>query len=127
MIKIYGIKEKLGPVTKKLSDTISSCMADALKFPENKRAHRFFMLGKHEFYYPEGRTEAYTVIEISMIQGRSKESKKNLIKLLFQRIENHVGITPNDLEITISESPAHNWGFRGMTGDEAHLGYKIDV
>ena len=26
-----------------------------------------------------------------------------------------------------SESPACNWGFRGMTGDEASLDYKIDV
>jgi hypothetical protein len=32
-----------------------------------------------------------------------------------------------DVEITVNEAPASNWGFRGMTGDEADLNYKIDV
>jgi phenylpyruvate tautomerase PptA (4-oxalocrotonate tautomerase family) len=127
MIKIYGIRENLEPLTEGLSGTINSCMVEALKFPENKRAHRFFLLDRNEFYYPEGRSDAYTVIEITMISGRSKEAKKKLIKLLFKKIEEKVGIAPNDVEITISESPACNWGFRGMTGDEAHLNYKIDV
>jgi hypothetical protein len=32
-----------------------------------------------------------------------------------------------DVEITIREQPAHCWGFRGMTGDEAPLPHRIDV
>jgi phenylpyruvate tautomerase PptA (4-oxalocrotonate tautomerase family) len=76
---------------------------------------------------PEGRSDAYTVIEISMMEGRSVEAKKRLIKLLFQRIESAVGVDPTNVEITISESPASNWGFRGMTGDEASLDYNVDV
>ena len=62
-----------------------------------------------------------------MMAGRSVESKKKLIHLLFERIETRVGIKPVDVEITITESPACNWGFRGMTGDEAKLDYKINV
>ena len=30
-------------------------------------------------------------------------------------------------EICIQESPACNWGFRGMHGDEVKLNYKINV
>jgi len=63
---------------------------------------------------PEGRTEAYTSIEISMIEGRTSETKKKLIRLLFDRIQEQVGISHMDLEICIYESPACNWGFRGM-------------
>ena len=62
-----------------------------------------------------------------MIEGRSVEAKKTLIQLLFERIQERVGITYQDLEINIVESPAHNWGFRGMPGDEANLNYKIEV
>jgi hypothetical protein len=32
-----------------------------------------------------------------------------------------------DLEITIFETPKHNWGFRGLPGDEHELNYKVDV
>jgi 5-carboxymethyl-2-hydroxymuconate isomerase len=127
MIRIYGIKENLNPVKVKLSDVINQCMVDALAFPDNKRAHRFMPMDREDYFYPEGRTDSYTVIEISMMAGRSVEAKKKLIHLLFKRIENEVGIAPLDLEITITESPAGNWGFRGITGDEAKLNYKVNV
>jgi hypothetical protein len=127
MIKIYGIKEKLDPIKPTLSDVINGCMVDALLFPANKRAHRFIPLAKEDFYYPEGRTDAYTVLEINMIEGRSVAAKKKLICLLFERIQEQVGITYQDLEINIVESPAYNWGFRGVPGDEATLNYKLKV
>lgn len=50
-----------------------------------------------------------------------------LIKTLFEQIEKQLGISPVDIEITIKEQPAHCWGFRGITGDEAKLNYKINV
>jgi hypothetical protein len=87
MIRIYGIKERLNPIKSKLSDIINQCMVDALSFPANKRAHRFFPMEKEDYFYPEGRTDAYTVIEISVMEGRSVETKKNLIHLLFERIK----------------------------------------
>jgi phenylpyruvate tautomerase PptA (4-oxalocrotonate tautomerase family) len=127
MIRIYGIREKLDPIKEKLSDVINQCMVDALSFPDNKRAQRFIPMDKEDYFYPEGRTDAYTVIEISMMEGRSVEAKKNLIHLLFERIEVEVGVSPTDVEITISEAPACNWGFRGITGDEAKLNYKVNV
>ncbi|MBT5828605.1 MAG: tautomerase family protein, partial [Candidatus Latescibacteria bacterium] len=58
---------------------------------------------------------------------RSVDARKRLIHLLFERIELELGISPIDVEIIIFESPACNFGFRGMTGDEAQLDYKIDV
>ena len=127
MIRIYGIKEQLNPIKVRLSDVINQCMVDALSFPGNKRAHRFIAMDKEDYFYPEGRSDAYTVIEIAMMEGRSVEAKKKLIHLLFEKIEKEVGIMPNDVEITISESPACNWGFRGITGDEAKLNYKVNV
>jgi phenylpyruvate tautomerase PptA (4-oxalocrotonate tautomerase family) len=127
MIRIYGIKENLNPIKARLSDVINQCMVEALSFPDNKRAHRIIPMDKEDYFYPEGRTDAYTVIEISMMEGRSVEAKKRLIHLLFARIESEAGISPIDVEITISESPACNWGFRGITGDEADLNYKVNV
>jgi len=96
--------------------------------PEDKRAHRFIPMNAEDFYYPGGKTPAYTAIEINMMQGRNPETQKALIKELFKKVESEVGISPVDIEITIKEQPAHCWGFRGMTGDEArHLNYSVKV
>ena len=126
-IKIYGLKENLNPIKAELSDVIHSCVVDALHFPEDKRAHRFFPLDPSDFYYPSGLTTKYTIIEISMFEGRSVEAKKNLIRLLFERVHQQLNILPQDLEITITETPKYNWGFRGMPGDEIELNYKVEV
>ena len=128
MIVIYGIKEKLNPIKAKLSDIIHACMQSELGMPEDKRAHRFIPLEREDFYYPGGRSDSYTVIEINMMAGRKPETQKNLIKALFQNIESQLSISPVDVEITIKEQAPYQWGFRGMTGDEANdLKYKVNV
>lgn len=126
-VKIYGLRTHLKDIKSSLSDVIHDCIVESLRFPRNKRAHRFINLDKEDFYYPEGRSDAYIIIEIMMITGRSVETKKNLIKMLFQEINSQLNISTTDIEICIIESPASNWGFRGMTGDEVSINYKIDV
>ncbi|BAZ10200.1 4-oxalocrotonate tautomerase [Calothrix sp. NIES-4071] len=125
-VKIYGLKEHLDLIKPTLSDIVNSCVTEALQYPPDKRAHRFFPLDPSDFFYPIRRTERYTIIEISMIEGRSIEAKKQLIRLLFERVQ-PLGISTQDLEITIFENPKHNWGFRGLPGDEHQLNYKIEV
>lgn len=132
MILIYGIADQLNPIKTKLSDVIQASMTDALGLPEGKRAHRFIPMQKEDFYYPEGRSDAYTVIEINMMQGRQPDTIKKLIKTLFANIEAQLEILPVDVEITVHEQPPHCWGFRGLTGDEAmakkgDLNYKVNV
>lgn len=128
MIVVYGIKEKLNPIKSQLSDVIHKSMQSVLGMPEDKRAHRFIPLDKSDFYYPGGRSDKYTVIEINMMEGRQIETKKALIKSLFSTIESELNILPLDVEITIKEQPKHCWGFRGITGDEVNdLKYSVNV
>lgn len=126
-VKIYGLKEHLTPIRNKVSDTLHSCVVDAFKYPENKCAHRFFYLDPEDFFYPEGRSNQYTIIEISLFEGRSITSKKYLYQLIFDRFEKDLKISPNDVEITLTETPLHNWGIRGKPADELKLGYKVSV
>lgn len=128
MIVIYGIDEYLNPIKSQLSEVIHGCMQFVLGMPEDKRAHRFIPLAKEDFFYPGGRTDCYTVIEINMMKGRKPETQKALIKALFKEIEFALGINPIDIEITIKEQEKYQWGFRGITGDEASdLKYNVDV
>ena len=62
-----------------------------------------------------------------MFDGRTKETKKALIKTLFKNISNLCGIDSNDIEITIFEISQENWGIRGESADESQLNYRINI
>jgi phenylpyruvate tautomerase PptA (4-oxalocrotonate tautomerase family) len=126
-VKIYGIREHLKPIQAQLSDAIHSCVVEALQFPANKRAHRFFHLEAEDLYFPASASARYTIIEISMFEGRSVATKKQLIRLLFERLCAQTPRLPHEIEVTITETPKHNWGFRGSPGDELALGYRVEI
>lgn len=126
-VKIYGLSSSLRPRRAQLSDAIHSCLVEALELPADKRFHRFIALEPEDFYYPPGRSERYTILELSMFEGRTVDTKKQLIRLLFERLHEQLGISAEDLEITISETPRYNWGIRGLPGDELGLTYKVNV
>jgi len=126
-VKIYGLKISLSKMRSELSDIIHECIVDSLSFPKDKKHHRFISFDKDEMIFPDDKSEQYTIIEIMMMEGRTTQTKKELIKSLFKKIEHELHIDNNDLEICIIESPASNWGFRGMTGDEIKLNYKVTV
>lgn len=126
-IKIFGLREQLYPIRKELSDAIHACVVMALGLPEGKRAHRFMPLEREDFYFPAGRSQRYTIIEISMFEGRTVETKKHLIRLLYKELWRRCQLEANDVEITISETPRANWGIRGLPGDELTLNYEVNV
>lgn len=126
-IKIFGIDQNIDKNKINLSNAIHSAVMEAFDYPEDKRFHRFIKLPKDDFYYPSDRSENYIIIEISIFEGRSSASKKRLITLLFENIEREVGISKQDIEITIFETPRQNWGIRGVPGDELMLNYKVEI
>lgn len=126
-VKIYGLASHLNPLKSRLSAVIHQCLIDALQYPPEKKFQRFFPLQPEDFYYPSSRTEKYTIIEISMFEGRSEASRKLLIRLLIERIPRDLEIEPADLEITIFETPRQNRGIRGLPGDEIELNYNVEI
>jgi Tautomerase enzyme len=121
--KIYGLASQLNPIKGSLSTIIHSCFVDAWAYPVEKRFHRFFPMAADDFIYPADRSDRYTIIETVMFEGRTVEAKKQLVRLLFERIHDRLGIEPND----VIDTPAHNWGIRGIPGDELVLGYQVKV
>jgi phenylpyruvate tautomerase PptA (4-oxalocrotonate tautomerase family) len=124
-VKIYALRETLAP-RESISNAIHTSLMEALSYPLEKRFHRFFPLETEDFVFGLDRTNRYMILEISMFEGRSVEAKKNLIRLLFANLE-PLGFAAHDLEITIFETPRHNWGIRGLPGDELVLNYKVGV
>ena len=117
-IKIYGLQSNIEPKRFALSQAIHAALTAALGTPENKKFQRFIVLEPEIFIYPSDRTSNYTIIEIIMFAGRPQDTKKKLIQLLYEKIQQTTDIMPQDLEITILEAPPANWGVRGIPGDE---------
>ncbi|MBN3961595.1 tautomerase family protein [Nostoc sp. NMS8] len=126
-IKVYGLAEKLNPVKIELSNIIHASVIQVLQLTPEKRFHRFFPLDNSDFYYPSDRSDNYLIIEISMFEGRTVETKKQLIRLLIENINEKLNIAVYDIEITIFETPKYNWGIRGLPGNELILNYKVEL
>jgi len=45
-----------------------------------------------------------------MFEGRTTSAKKQFIQSIFSNIQQQCGISPQDIEITIFETPKSNWG-----------------
>jgi phenylpyruvate tautomerase PptA (4-oxalocrotonate tautomerase family) len=125
-VLLYSRKQNFAGRRTTFSDTLHSCLCDALALPAEKRFHRFIALEEEDFVHPVDRTAQYTIIEIHLFSGRTTDTKKNLLRLIFERFQRDLGIAPQDVEITLIESPKENWGIRGKPGDELALSYKID-
>ncbi|ENX16100.1 hypothetical protein F895_01689 [Acinetobacter sp. CIP 64.2] len=126
-IKIYALQSTIEQFRPQLSHAIHQALVESLNYPMEKKFQRFIALAKENFIYPSDRSQYYLIIEISMFEGRSIEAKKSLIQSIFSNIEQQCGISPQDIEITIFETPKCNWGIRGQNADELQLNYQVNV
>lgn len=126
-VKVYALRATLEAHRQDLSDAIHERVVEAFHYPEEKRFQRFFPLAPEDFVYPRDRSERYTVVEISVFEGRSVDAKKALVRALYRNVARRCGLDPVDLEVTIVESPRANWGIRGVPGDELSIGYDVEV
>lgn len=126
-VKIYALRSTIELHKEALSRAIHQSVIKALQYPPDKKFHRFIALEQGDFLFPSDRSDRYTIIEISMFTGRSADAKKTLIHALYANIDATCGIAPQDIEVTLFETPRENWGIRGMPGDELPLNYKIQV
>src|SRR5690606_8223720 len=101
-----------------VSDAIHAAVMTTLDYPQEKRFHRFVALDPDDFVHPPDRGQNYTIVEISLFEGRSEAARRALIAELFARLEADAGIPPHSVEITLTETPRVNWGIRGANAAE---------
>jgi phenylpyruvate tautomerase PptA (4-oxalocrotonate tautomerase family) len=126
-VVVYVRREVLEQRRAALSEAIHGAVMAALEYPAEKRFHRFLALDEADFVYPPDRGVDYTIVEISLFEGRSDDAKRALIAELFARIEQLAGVAPHSVEITLTETPRVNWGIRGVNAADLALGYRVEV
>lgn len=124
--KIYGHRSFLEQNSTRISSAIHLASMNALGLPHDKRFHRFIPLDDWQFIVPEDRSDRYLIIEVMMFAGRLVATKKSFFADIVTNLQDSCGIAAIDIELTITESPRHDWLIRGLPGDELTLTYRVD-
>ncbi len=113
LIRVDIVKGKSPEYKKILLDCIHEGMMETLGIEDWDRFQRIIEIDKENFEIPSGKTENFTIIEITMFQGRSKEQKRALIEIITKKLGERLEIIPTDVFIIINEPPNENWGLGG--------------
>lgn len=118
-VKCYGHKAALQGNREALSTAVQAALGTAFGVSQAQCVKRFIGLEEGDFVHPDERSEQYTIIEIVCFEGRSSETKRALIRLLYDEIVQRVGIEAADVEIILFEAPASQWGMNGRVAEES--------
>ena len=99
---------------------------EALRIPETDRQIRYIEHRPEHFHTPPGKSENYTLVEITLFAGRSPDAKRALYQAIVRNL-GMIGIHPDDIFIVLLDVALENWGIRGgIPASEVDLGFKVD-
>ncbi|MCF6365506.1 MAG: tautomerase family protein [Bacteroidales bacterium] len=93
-----------------LIEITMNCVQKILKLPHDYKNIRLQEYKKGHFFMKK----PYRIlIEISMIEGRTNEIKKNLFQMIVTKLSDKLSIKKEEIFILINEQAKENWGIRG--------------
>ena len=113
LVRIEILKGKSAEYKKAVLDAVHSALVCALGVADWDRFQRLYELDEPCFERPEGKTDRFTIIEITMFRGRTKEQKAALFREITDALAEDPGIAPEDVFIVLNEPPDENWGLAG--------------
>ena len=123
LVKVEIIKGKTAEYKKMLLQSIHEALMAALQIEDDDRYQRLYELDADCFERRASKTDKFTLIELTLFPGRSKDIKRAIIKetarILYERLE----IQASDIMMIIHEPPLDNWGCYGEQGSELELQY----
>ena len=114
LVRIEIIKGKDAAYRKALLDSVHQALENALQIEGWDRFQRLYELDDCNFERSESKTDRFTMIEINMFPGRSKEQKAKLFTEIVRVLGENPGIAPTDIFIVLHEPPNENWGLAGI-------------
>ncbi len=107
-------------------DAIYWAQREALKVPETDRQVRYIEHRPEHFAVPPGKSDHYTVVEISLFPGRSVDAKRALYREIVQRLA-PLGIPADEVFVVLHEPALENWGMGGQAACDIDLGFNLKV
>ncbi|MBO4782033.1 MAG: tautomerase family protein [Lachnospiraceae bacterium] len=113
LVKVEIVKGKSREYKKVVLDSIHEALVETLCIEDWDRFQRIIEIEKENFEFPEGKTDNFMIIELTIFPGRTKEQKKNAIEKITAKITERLSIAPTDIFIVFNEPPLENWGMGG--------------
>jgi phenylpyruvate tautomerase PptA (4-oxalocrotonate tautomerase family) len=127
LVRIEILKGRSTAERKRLLQAVHAALVEAFRIPEDDRTQRITEHDPENFEIPPGRSENYTLVEITAFPGRSPTAKRALYKAIVRNL-GEGGISADDILVVLQEPSMENWGIRGgRSADEVDLGFQVDV
>ena len=114
LVKVNMQAGKSPEFKKSVFDCIHEGLIDAFGIADWDRFQRIEEYDKTSWEAPEGKTENFMIIELTIFPGRTKEQKKTAIEVITARLCEKLKIAPTDVFIVMNEPPLENWGMGGI-------------
>lgn len=124
LVKVEIISGKTKEYKKQLLESIHMALINILEIDDDDRFQRLYELDLDNFERRSSKTDKFTLIELTLLPGRSKEVKDKLIKEITYFLKKDLGINETDVIIILHEPPLENWGCYGNQASELGLHYK---
>ena len=110
----------------KVSSAVQSGLISALGVPPEDFFQIIHILPKSQFHYTPSilglnYSDDLIVLEITFISGRPKETRLGLLKALNDAVVSAARISPDDLLITLYETPGENISFGRGLAQRTHV------
>ena len=127
LVRIEVLAGRPAAERKRLLEGVHAALVEAFGIPTDDRTHRIIEHDPENFEVPPGRSEKYTLVEITAFPGRSTAAKRALYRAIVRNL-GEAGVPAEDVSIVLHEPPLENWGIRGgRSADEVDLGFRLDV
>lgn len=113
LVKVEMLTGKTPEYKKTVFDCIHEGLIEAFEIQDWDRFQRITEYDKLNWEIPEGKTENFMIIELTIFPGRTNNQKKSAIKTITSKLTEKLKIAPTDVFIVMNEPPLENWGMGG--------------
>jgi 4-oxalocrotonate tautomerase len=111
-----AIREGKNPQYKQaLMDEIYEAMRETVAMKDGDRFMAITEHGEHEFAYGAflgiDRSDDLVQIQVFWAPGKTVEAKLAMYQRIIERLGSNPGVRPEDVLISVVETPAENWSF----------------
>jgi 4-oxalocrotonate tautomerase family enzyme len=125
VVKIELLKGKDKASLLQIRDEVMNAVVYSLQLPDNDRNVRIL---EYEQEYFIMKPPYEVLIEITMFEGRTKETKKKLYQTIVENLAQNGLMDKSKVFIILNEQPLENWGVRGgIPADEITLDFKVEI
>ena len=113
LVRVDIIKGKSASYKKEMLSCIHDVLVEALGIEDWDRFQRIVEIDREFFETAPGKSDCFTIIELTLFPGRTREQKRAVIEGITEKLHGVLAIPKEDIFIIINEPPLENWGLGG--------------